>query len=144
MVRQQLLVFWECYFSCLFSAAASQSRERGNPQGKHLSKLSAVYRSETALSVWNKEVVITGLHGGNARINKESAPPSKKSAGLALRGHRSQLFLVLWGFCEEYAAASFCEEYAAALTLRSQSNGDSHNWPEKGSMGHCGWDGHKG
>ena len=50
--------------------------------------------------------MITGLHGGNARINKESAPPLKKSAGLALRGHRSKLFLVLWGFCEVYTAAS--------------------------------------
>lgn len=107
MVQQQLLVFWEYYFSCLFSAAAAQSRERGNPWGKHLSSLSGVYRSETTLSVWNKEVVITGLHGGNARINEESAPPSKKSAVLALRIHRSKLFLVPWGFCKECAAASF-------------------------------------
>ena len=107
MVHQQLLVFWEYWFSCLFSAAAAQSSERGNPRGKHLSSLSGVYRSETTLTAWNKEVVITGLHGGNARINKRSAPPSKKSAGLALRGHRSKLFLVLWGFCEECAAASF-------------------------------------
>lgn len=39
--------------------------------------------------------MITGLHGGNATFNKESAPPSKKSVGLVLRGHRNKLFLVL-------------------------------------------------
>lgn len=74
MIRQELVVFWEYCFSCLFSAAA-QSGKRGDSQSKHMSNLSGVYRLKMILSVWNKEVVIAGLHGGNATVNKESAPP---------------------------------------------------------------------
>lgn len=82
MICWELFVFWECCFSCLFSAAAAAQRgRRGDSWSKHMSSLSGVYRLKTILSVWNKEVVTTGVHGGNATINKDCAPPSKKSIG---------------------------------------------------------------
>lgn len=55
MIHQELVVFWEYCFSCLFSAAAAaQSEGRGDSRSKHMSSLSGLYRLEMILSVWRK------------------------------------------------------------------------------------------
>lgn len=64
--------------------------------------------------------MITGLHGGNARINEESAPPSKKINSLGSENSQEQVISspvrLLQGMC--------CCLFP---TLRTQSNGDSRN-----------------